>query len=70
MKLIKKLFILKKKVDEDNFKNVFIEMLSLKVYYNQKEVFLDNAIELYTADCLNYLISGDKTKIQFIGYEL
>lgn len=64
------LFILKKKVDEDNFKNVFIEMLSLKVYYNQKEAFLDNAIELYTADCLNYLISGDKTKIQFIGYEL
>lgn len=64
------LYILKKKVDECNFKDVFIEMLSLKVIYDFKEVFLDNAIEQYVADCLNYLTTGNIKKIKFIEYEL
>lgn len=57
-------------VNNDNFKLKFIEMLSLKVKYLNKEIFLDNAIKLYVEDLMNYLLTGDEEKIRFIEYEL
>lgn len=57
-------------VDDENFKKVFANILTKKVYYNNKEFFLDNAIRLYIEDMFNYLITGDEEKIRFIEYEL
>lgn len=57
-------------VNNDNFKLKFIEILSLKVKYLNKEIFLDNAIKLYVEDLMNYLLTGDEEKIRFIEYEL
>ncbi len=64
------LYILNKNVDNTNFKTMYISMLSLKVIYNKKEVFLDNAIELYAADCLSFLSRKGMKEINFIEYEL
>ena len=63
------LLIISGKVSEVNFKSVFINMLSLKVKYNDKEFFLDNAIRLYVEDIMKYLMIGDIEKIRFIDYE-
>ncbi len=62
--------VIKNDVNNDNFKLKFIEMLSLKVKYLNKEIFLDNAIKLYVEDLMNYLLTGDEEKIRFIEYEL
>lgn len=58
------------KVNNANFKNVFIELLSSKVKYCEKEIFLDNALHLYVEDLLNYLKTSNLEKIRFIEYEL
>lgn len=56
-------------IDESNYKREFIKMLSLKVQYNKKEFYLDNAIRLYIEDMVAYLITGEENKIRFIEYE-
>ena len=56
-------------VNEENYKMMFINILSKKVKYNGKELFLDNAIHLYVEDLMNYLITGNEDKIKFIVYE-
>ena len=62
--------IIKNEINDDNFKLKFIELLSKKVKYVGKDIFLDNAIKLYIEDLMGYLLSGDKGKIHFIEYEL
>lgn len=62
--------IIKNEINDDNFKLKFIELLSKKVKYIGKDIFLDNAIKLYVEDLMGYLLSGDKGKIHFIEYEL
>lgn len=56
-------------IDDSNYRRVFANMLSLKVSYNEKEFYLDNAIHLYVEDMLSYLISGEENKVRFIEYE-
>ena len=63
-------FIIKGNVNNDNFKHELAKLLSIKVKYQGKELFLDNAIHLYVEDLLNYLNTGDIGKIRFIDYEL
>lgn len=63
-------YIIKEFINEKNFKNEFANILSLKVMYKDKELFLDNAIHLYVEDLFNYLNTGDISKIRFIDYEL
>lgn len=62
--------IIKNEINDDNFKVKFIELLSKKVKYLGKDIFLDNAIKLYVEDLMGYLLSGDEEKIHFIDYEL
>ena len=64
------LLVIKGEITDDNFKIKFIELLSKKVKYLGKEIFLDNAIKLYVEDCMNFLLTGDESKIRFIDYEL
>lgn len=55
---------------EENYRKELISLLSKKVKYNNKDFFLDNAIQLYIEDMFVYLKSGDLRKISFIEYEL
>lgn len=64
------LHVIKEIVNEENFRNVFVEMLSKIVRYNDKDIFLDNAIHLYVFDLFNYLKTGNSEYIKFIDYEL
>lgn len=64
------LFVIKKYVNDDNFKNVFIQMLNLEVKYNNKNVILDNAIHLYVTDIIAFLKTNNCEYIKFIEYEL
>ena len=64
------LHVIKNLVNEENFKTKFIEMLSLNVKYNDKEILLSNAMHLYIEDLMDFLKNGDVTKIKFIEYEL
>ncbi len=57
-------------VNLDNYKEEYVKMLELKVKYDNKRTFLDNALEEYVEDILAYLKTEDKTKIKFIEYEL
>lgn len=49
---------------------MYINLLSMKVKYNGKEIILDNAIHLYAEDLLNYLKTGNEERIRFITFEL
>ena len=62
--------VIKKQVDDLNFKNAYIDLLTRLVCYNDKEIFLDNAIHLYIYDLFNYLKTGNEDCIKFISYEL
>lgn len=63
-------FVIENVVNDENYKLEFIAMLSKKVKYNDKEIFLENAIRLYVEDMMHYLIYGIEEKIKFINYEL
>lgn len=56
-------------VNNENYKEKMINILTEKVKYNEKELFLDNAIHLMVEDMMNYLITGNEEKIRFIDYE-
>ncbi len=57
-------------VNEENYKSKYIELLSLKVKYNNRDVILDNAIHLYVEDMINFLNVENEERIRFITYEL
>ena len=63
------LLVITNQVNEQNFKQVFIELLTRKVLYNDKELFLDNAIHLMVEDWISYMVTGEEEKIKFINYE-
>lgn len=63
-------YVLKGLIDESNFKRTFVDMLSQMVIYNERSIYLDNAIDLYVEDMMLYLKTGDLSKIRFIEYEL
>lgn len=52
----------------ENFKQEFINMLSKVVIFEESSTYLDNAIEEYVSNCLQYLKTGNESKIQFINY--
>lgn len=62
--------IIKKEVDEDNYKIKMVEILTSYVNYNNQKIFLDNAIHLYIINIINYLKTQDIEYIRFIEYEL
>lgn len=62
------LIILKKEINMENFKQEFINMLSKVVIFEESSTYLDNAIEKYVSNCLQYLKTGNESKIQFINY--
>ena len=64
------LYVIKNKVNIDNYKDEYVKMLSLEVSYNDKKIFLDNAIHLYVEDLLSFLQTGNTDKIKFAYYEL
>lgn len=61
-------YVINKLVDDTNFKKVFVSLLGKTVYYNEKEIFLDNAIRLYVEDAILFLKTGDEEFIRFIDY--
>lgn len=63
-------FVIKNVVNIDNYKKVYVDMLSDYVSYNSRKIKLDNAIHLYILDLLEYLKTGDEDNIKFIEYEL
>ena len=63
------LLVITNQVNEKNFKQVFIELLTRKVLYNDKKLFLDNAIHLMVEDWISYMVTGEEEKIKFINYE-
>ena len=56
-------------INETNYKNIMIELLSKEVFYNNQTIKLDNAIHLYVEDLLFFLKTGNVEKIKFIKYE-
>jgi len=61
--------VIKKDINESNYKNKFIEMLSEKVFFNNNEMYLDNAIHLYVQSIFIALRDNDTSKISFVEYE-
>lgn len=61
-------YVINKLVDDTNFKKVFVSLLGKTAYYNEKEIFLDNAIRLYVEDAILFLKTGDEEFIRFIDY--
>lgn len=62
--------IIKKEIDEANYKIKMVEILTSYVNYNNQKIFLDNAIHLYIINIINYLKTQDIEYIRFIEYEL
>lgn len=64
------LYVLNGIVNLDNYKEEYIKMLELPVIFNNRTLFLDNALKEYVESLLFYLKNGDIDKIKFIKYEL
>ncbi len=62
--------IIKKVVNEENYKVKFIELLTTYVSYNNQAIILDNAIHLYIINIINYLKTSEEENLKFIEYEL
>lgn len=62
--------IIKKVVNEENYKVKFIELLTTYVSYNNQSIILDNAIHLYIINIINYLKTSEEENLKFIEYEL
>lgn len=60
-------FVVLKKVDDENFKHVFQNLFSEKVYFGGNEMYLENAIHLYVLSLLAFLNEGKQPS--FISYE-
>ena len=63
-------YVINGQANEDNYRSLFINMLSKEVFYNNQLIKLDNAIHLYVEDLLLYLKTGEVGRIKFIKYEL
>ena len=63
-------FVVSNIVNEDNFKDVFTKMLSNKVYIEDKQTFLDNALHIYVQSLFKALIDKNIKEVKFIKYEL
>lgn len=63
-------YVIDDKVNEENFKVRFVEMLSNIVTYNDKRIYLDNAIHLYVENIINYMKTSNNNYLKFIKYEL
>ncbi len=62
--------VLQLEKDEKNYKSKMANLLNVKVFINGKNVYLDNAIQMYVKSVLNYLCNGKGEIINFIRYEL
>lgn len=60
-------YVIKNKVNKQNFKQVFIEMLNTKVCIFNREVYLENAIHEYVQNMLMNLRNGT-LDVEFIKY--
>ena len=60
-------FVVLNKVNEENYKKVFQNILSQKVIFNSNEMYLENAIHLYILSLFAYLNDGKQPV--FIEYE-
>ena len=60
--------VIKKIVNEDNFKKEFVNLLNKKVIFMKNEMFLENAIKSYVSNLLNNL-KNNTYDFEFIFYE-
>lgn len=60
--------VIKKIVNEDNFKKEFVNLLNKKVIFMKNEMFLENAIKSYVTNLLNNL-KNNTYDFEFIYYE-
>ncbi len=63
-------YVIKKMVNEDNYKTIFIDMLASEVIFNNQKILLDNAIHLYIMNAVSCIKDNDIENIKFIEYEL
>lgn len=62
-------YVLKKKVDRENFKGEFINLLNETVSFDGKNMILDNAIHLYVLSVISALNEKKPGRIKFINYD-
>ncbi len=62
--------VVSNKVNDENYKNTFVDILSLNVDCDNKNMLLDNAIKTYVQSLFNALDNNDISKIKWINYEL
>lgn len=63
-------YVIKNQVNQENFKEVFIDMLNTTVLYNNNKMFLSNALRLYVQCFFKYLGEEEHEEVLFIDYEL
>ena len=62
-------YVLKKKVNRENFKGEFINLLNETVNFDDKNMILDNAIHLYVLSAISALNEKNPGRIKFINYD-
>jgi len=62
-------YVLKKKVNRENFKGEFINLLNETVNFDDKNMILDNAIHLYVLSTISALNEKNPGRIKFINYD-
>lgn len=62
--------VTKQRVNDENYKDYFIRLLTSKVTYHQQEMYFDNAIHLYVQSLFLSLCKNNANELFFIDYEL
>lgn len=63
-------FVVKKQVNDENYKDFFIKIISNQVYVDGKLTYLDNAIHIYIQSLFSALTNNNLADVKFIKYEL
>jgi len=61
-------FVVTKKANINDYKDVFVNLLQSRVFYNKQNMFLNNAISLYVKN-VTRVLNDSKEELEFIKYE-
>lgn len=61
-------FVVNNKVNEENYRKIYQDVLSYKVTFDEKEMFLDNALHLFILNIFSFL-NEETDSINFVDYE-
>lgn len=62
------LLIVKNRINEDDFKSIFIKLPSTEIHIDDKTMYMENAMNMFILNALNYLKSDDDYNLPMVTF--